>query len=266
MVNNAKTECAEKTLGRVLRGIFTLALFAFSAVDIFAAPMAVRFVTFNVDFQIPASKVRADVEKVEPKADVIMFQEAKNVTIDNFLGADWKVVQIIDQGDARRGSAIAFRTSLITQMLASGLRFGVGRNGEDMLDRYIAWADLKLINGLTIRVMSLHMPPARISYLQPVMADNLAGFVDETTYPVVVGGDWNFTVNNDPLKIEQMTGLVPRGVGIDGFYYSDEVVDVDAIFELRGLNVNSDHDPVQIVTQIDFADDQSSVADWALYN
>lgn len=228
------------------------------------ADLRVRFLTLNVDFNNTVSEVQADVQAVATRADIMMFQEAKDVTIDNFLDdATWTVYQVVDNGDARRGSALTIRKSILSQFLASGLRFGVDSNGEDMLDRYIAWADIVLTNGRTLRIMSLHMPPQRIAYLQEPMAENFITFANATPYPICAGGDWNYTVTNDPYGIEGATGLVARGVGIDGFYRTSGIIKFESIDELTGLNVNSDHDPVQIIT--DVSSPPSAVADWSVY-
>ncbi len=260
-----KAESMIALLGATGKGILTSAILCFLLTgDLFAAPLNVRFVTFNVDFSNSSAKVEADIAKIEPRSDIIMFQEAKNVTIDNFMDSDWTVYQVVNQGDAKRGSALAIRNSIMTELLATGLRFGVGRNGEDMLDRYIAWADVKLTNGRILRVMSLHMPPQRIAYLQPIMADNLKTFMDVTPYPVVIGGDWNFTVNNDPHGIRSANSLASKGVGIDGFYYKASIAEFVSINEMTGLNVESDHDPVQMISSV--SDLPSGVADWVLYH
>lgn len=228
-----------------------------------AAPLSVRFVTFNVNFNNTAAEIKADVQAVSARSDIIMLEEAKGVTVDNFLDSSWTVVQVVDQGDAKRGSAIAIRNSIMTQKLAEGLRFGVDSHGEAMLDRYIAWADLKLTNDQVIRVMALHMPPARFEYLQPILADNLVTFIGTSPDPVVVGADWNYTVTNDPYDIEGRTGLVARGVGIDGFYRDPDVVSFTSITQLTGLNVISDHDPVQMIASVQSP--QSAVSEWVLY-
>src|SRR5690349_15792534 len=86
-----------------------------------ASPLTVRFVTFNVNFNNSDAKIKADVQTVAPEGDIIMFQEAKGVTIDNYLDANWTVVQVVNQGDAKRGSAIAIRNSIMAQKLAQGL-------------------------------------------------------------------------------------------------------------------------------------------------
>lgn len=259
-----KLHLQPRVYGFVAGRVFIVScIFALACSHLVAAPLTVRFVTFNVNFNNTAAEIKADVQAVSARADIMMLQEAKGVTIDNFLDASWTVVQVVDQGDAKRGSAIAIRNSIMTQKIADGLRFGVDNHGEEMLDRYIAWADVKLTNDRILRVMALHMPPARFDYLQPIMADNLVTFIGATTYPVVVGGDWNYTVNNDPYSIEGRTGLIARGVGIDGFYRDPDAVSFTSITQLTGLNVISDHDPVQMITSVQSP--QSAVPDWTLY-
>ena len=95
------------------------------------------------------------------------------------------------------------------------------------------------------------------------MANNVVDFVNSTPYPMIIGGDWNFNVNDDPYGISSDTGLRQRGRGIDGFYYSENVFEFSAIYALKGLDVNSDHDPVQIVVDVQ---PLAAVADWQLYD
>jgi endonuclease/exonuclease/phosphatase family metal-dependent hydrolase len=228
-----------------------------------ALPLQVRFVTFNVDFNNTTNEIRNDVQATAAHADIMMFQEAKWVTIDNFLGTAWTVYQVVDQGDARRGSALAVRNSIVSQITAQGLVKGVDADGVDMLDRYIAWMDIELTNSQKLRIMSLHMPPGRYREKQPPMADTLVTLVNGTPRPVVVGGDWNYTVENDPYNIEGRTGLTARGIRIDGFYRDRDVVKLSSLTELTTLNVNSDHSPVQMITNVH--PPQSQVADWSMY-
>jgi hypothetical protein len=239
---------------------FRLRVLAFSAVvamvlaggnsRAFASSLSVRFVTFNVDFNNTAQQIDSDISAVSPNADIIMFQEAKWVSIADSFGSGWTVYQVTDQGDAQQGSAIAIRNSIKSQVLATGLVLGVDHGSAAMLDRYIAYADVKLTNGLVIRVMALHMPPERFQYLQPTMASNLEDFVNQTPYPVVVGADWNYTVNDDPYDIQGAVGLIPKGSGIDGFYYDDSAADFVSLTKMSGLNCNSDHDPVKMVANM----------------
>lgn len=224
---------------------------------------SIRFVTFNVNFGNTNAQIREDIRSLRPECDFMLLQEAKWVTVDNFLGNLWTVHQIVDSGDARRGSAIAVRNAAIKEILATGLQMGVPSNGEDMLDRYIAWMDVELNNGRRIRVMSMHMPPQRIEYLQPIMGDNLAAFVEQSPYPVLIGADWNFTVNLDKWGLRTKMGFISQGVGIDGFYYDPAGYTLTGIQALTSLNVNSDHNPVRMTASIGAP--ASNVHDWNLY-
>lgn len=223
---------------------------------------SIRFVTFNVNFNNTNAQIRSDIRSLRSECDFMLLQEAKWVTVDDFLGNLWTVYQVVDSGDARRGSAIAVRNAAIKQILATGLELGVRSNGEDILDRYIAWMDVELNNSRRIRVMSIHMPPKRIEYLQPIMGDNLAAFVETSPYPVLVGGDWNFTVNLDKWGLRTKMGFISQGVNIDGFYYDPTGYTLTGIQALTSLNVNSDHDPVRMTALIGAP---SSVYDWNLY-
>lgn len=214
------------------------------------APLQVRFVTYNVNFARSAERVRADVAKIAPHADVLMFQEAKFVVLDRFLGPEWTVVQEVAETDAKQGTAIAIRRSILARTRGEGLTFGVDNRGAKMHDRYIAWVDAELVNGRILRLLSAHMPPARFGHLQPPMAENLVEFVRKSPHPVVAGGDWNFRVEKDPHGIGERSGLVPRGAGIDGFFRSAGVVRCLALDELKGLKVSSDHDPVRMVARV----------------
>jgi endonuclease/exonuclease/phosphatase family metal-dependent hydrolase len=248
---------------RALLHCLLMSLVAVSSVHAQATVQSVRFLTLNVDFNNTSNEIKADVQAVASYADVMMFQEAKTVTIDNFLGTAWTVYQVVDQGDAKRGSALAVRNSVINRKLGQGIVKGVDADGVEMLDRYIVWMDVELINGQVLRLMCLHMPPKRFDFKQPPMADSLVTLVNGTPYPVVVGGDWNYTVENDPYGIQRRTGLVPRGVGIDGFYRDRTVVKFTSMAELLSLNVNSDHDPVQMITSV--SPPVAGVSGWSLY-
>lgn len=227
-------------------------------------PVDIRFITFNVDFNKTAQKIQADVTKVLPHADIIMFQEAKWVNLASFVNADWYVYQVTNQGDAKQGSAIAYRKSVVTQRISTGIVLGVAREpGMDLLDRYMNYMDVRLTNNQVIRLIALHMPPQRYVELQTPMANNLATLANGTSHPVIVGADWNFTVNNDPRKIKQKTGLEPKGIGIDGFFYDTTATSFTSLTEMTSLNVASDHDPVQMILKV--YNVSSQVLDWSCY-
>lgn len=230
-------------------------------------PLRVRFVTFNVNFNNSTAKIREDIQKVEARADVLMTQESKWVTIANFLDPEtWAVCQIVNNGDAQRGSAVAYRKGVVNTVGNSGLRLSVAAGDAEMLDRYLTWIDLEFTNGQLIRCISLHMPPNRYRELQPPMANSLATFTKSISHPVIAGGDWNFTVVNDPHKIKNACGLIPEGVGIDGFFYNSDAIEFISKNRMTGLGVNSDHPPVQMITRVyNIALPTSDVDDWAIY-
>lgn len=229
-----------------------------------ATPQFVRFATFNVNFNNSTAKIRDDVQTLATYVDIISIQEAKSVTIDNFLGNAWTVFQVVNEGDAKRGSAIAIRKSVMNRVRGSGLVLGSSA-GSGIMRRYIAWADVEFTNGRTVRVMALHYPPRRADNLWPEFTSNFVTFANNSPYPVIAGGDWNFRVNNDPQKIKRDTGLEMLGIdiGIDGFAFDSTVLEFYSITLLSGLPINSDHVPVRLNVNVQPVD--SSVSDWTLY-
>lgn len=214
-----------------------------------SGPLKVRFITYNVNFNSKPERVKKDVTVLAPRADVIMFQEAKNVRLRDFLGKEWVVHQVM-KTDAEQGAAVAVRRSIIKQKLKEDLEFGVDNRGVKMHDRYMAWMDVELEGGRKLRLVSLHMPPKRFAQLQPPMVANLVKFVRSSPHPLVIGADWNFEVNKDPHGIQGKTGLKNRGLGIDGFYSSADVVHCQSMKKLTGLATVSDHKPVQMIARI----------------
>jgi len=228
--------------------VFIVLFAAWAAVGLQAGPMTVRFLTYNVNFNTSAANVGKDLDLLAPKADILMFQEAKNVKITSMLDANvWSVYQVTNSVPGKQGSALAVRNTVKAAVLNWGLQFGVDNHGEQMNDRYILWADLRLTNGQVLRVLSLHFPPARFEYLQPLMAANLVDFVNGSPYPVVAGADWNFPVNNDKWGIQNKTGLKPKGDGIDGFFYDASVVDFLSLEKLKNLATHNDHTAVLMI-------------------
>ena len=207
-----------------------------------------RVVTANVNFGNGPAKVREDIKRYRPKADVILFQEVKNVDLKNFFNLDnWKVLQNTSS-KAKAGSAVVYRKSVVSKQVNRGLHIGTRPHGKDILTRWINWVDVKLVNGTVVRLASLHMPPARYPGLQDNMVRNTVDFIKKSPHPVLVGGDWNFKVNNDPKNITGKTGLKARGKGIDGFYFAAKTVKFVNIKRLA--KGNSDHHPVRMVVKV----------------
>lgn len=89
---------------------------------------------------------------------------------------------------------------------------------NDLMDRWIAWGDFEVVaTGKRITAASLHMPPIRVrSVAYAPYADNVVKFIQDATYPVVIGADWNWQVDDDPGGIGRRTGMKFRGFSIDG--------------------------------------------------
>lgn len=81
------------------------------------------------------------------------------------------------------------------------------------------------------------------------MADNVVGLSNAHPNRLLLGGDWNKTVNNDPNEISSRTGgrIVPRGLGIDGFYKPRALTN-EALW--RGPDIHSPHDPIQMAVSV----------------
>src|SRR5690606_2620251 len=92
----------------------------------------IRVVTANVDFTLRPAKVREDLERIIERADIICFQEAKNVDLDRLIrDNDWEVWQP-QANEATRGSAVAWRKS-VAKVKAKGRKIGTRPHGRGML-------------------------------------------------------------------------------------------------------------------------------------
>ncbi|MGZ4436677.1 MAG: hypothetical protein ACXVW6_03505 [Nocardioidaceae bacterium] len=191
-----------------------------------------RVATFNVDWALPERAVDHDLDDLKPHADVLLAQEAKNVTVERLLGGGWHTHQDLERRD-KRGTAVSWRTGI--REPGSGYALGVRPGSEEMLTRWISWTDAE-IDGTVVRIASTHRPPPRYDELWPRFDDALSRFVHDSPHPVLVGLDSN-TRTHDGL--EQDTGLHWHGVGIDCFLTDMQLTDVHAL--PRG---NSDHHPV----------------------
>ena len=221
-----------------------------------AAPaQQVRVVTANVDFGLSARKVRKDLARIRPQADVILVQEARDVRLRKLVPRKGWAVKQRTSSPARRGSAVLVRRSIATSIGGLSLVRGVGASPCDDIDndgkpdgintRYIARVDIGLVNGTTLKVASLHMPPPRCwGSVYNRMADSVVRMTRNTRGRLVLGADWNKIVRNDPNDINGRTGLKIRAPrGFDGFYVRSSIptTRAKALFDTR-----SDHDPVRM--------------------
>jgi endonuclease/exonuclease/phosphatase (EEP) superfamily protein YafD len=169
---------------------------------------------------------------------------------------------------ATRGTAIAVRRSAASYVgklrlvRATGSvtckRLSNGRSGN-IGTRYMALVDVRLSNGQKVNLISVHMPPKRCwgtTYDQ--MATKVVSEINSARKRpgrVIVGGDWNKVVRNNPNNIKGRTGLVPRGPAVDGTNQPG----IDGFFVPKGLSVSglrslarhrSDHRAVQLTVTI----------------
>jgi len=210
----------------------------------------IRLVTANVDFTLRPFMVKEDLAFIIEHADVITFQEAKRVDIDQLItDPDWSVYQPMAT-DALKGSGVAWRNDKFKRK-ATGRTIGTKPFGRGMLPRYIAWARLE-IDGQDIVFSSLHMPPKRFwGWLYNNMLRNVEDFIWTRYAPVVIGGDWNKLVSRatDLLQMAKRVNGRFFGVHIDGFLVIPKgKLRVVRVKKLR--ETHSDHDPVQVVIEV----------------
>lgn len=212
-----------------------------------------RLVTANVDFTLRPYMVKEDLKFIMEHADVITFQEAKRVDIDALITDDgWGVYQPMAT-DATKGSGVAWRKE-VGKRKGVGKRVGTRPFGRGMLTRYIAFVRLE-IDGRDYVFASMHMPPKRFwGFLYNNMLKNVEEFVKEFDCPVIVGSDWNKIVGRavDLVKLGQRVNGKMFGVHIDGFLIvAKRRIKVIKVRKLR--DTHSDHDPVQVVVELDKA-------------
>ena len=232
-----------------------------------AAPQDVRVLTVNVDFGNSAAKVKQDFRRYAPKADIILMQEAKKVTLRRLLGNQW-VVRQRTSDPGRRNSAIVVRRSILRdQDGVTGFALTKGtEGGQDacqMETRWIAHAVVHLANGGAVRVASLHLPKKACDQTNPAFYSEMATQVVELSdrYPrrLLLGGDWNKVVRSDPRDIsgrsnERIVPRAPRG-DIDGFYLRARLPQVGRAQQLARPNTHprnhpDGHRPVRVVVSV----------------
>lgn len=225
-----------------------------------AAPaQQVRVVTANINFGLSPKTVRKDLARIRSNADVILVQEARDVRLRKLVPRDGWAVKQRTSSPAKRGSAVLVRRSIATSIGSLSLVRGVGASPCEDIDgdgrpdgigtRYIARVNIGLVNGRTLKVASLHMPPKRCwGSVYDRMADNVVRMVKNTRGKLVLGADWNKIVRNDPNDINGRTGLKIRAPrGLDGFYVRSSIPTTRA----RPLfDTHSDHDPVRMTITV----------------
>lgn len=206
----------------------------------------IRVVTANVDFTLRPTKVREDLERIIERADIICFQEAKNVDLDRLIrDNDWEVWQP-QANEATRGSAVAWRKS-VAKVKARGRQIGTRPHGRGMLTRHLVWVRL-VVDGHNLTVVSAHLPPKRYwGLLYGLMLRSISRFVAGRKGAVLIGADWNKIVTraSDLAHFARRFKAQRRGVHIDGFILAGRGKWRFASKAKILFNTNSDHSPVQ---------------------
>lgn len=153
-------------------------------------------------------------------ADVLLLQEAKNITVANLLPKGWVSLQVTTSA-ATKGSCIAFDGDVfecVHRKLVPGAWPSIGGRRVGMLVRYFQVAILRhRESGRLVRVISAHLPPMRFRALQPGYTKRLAAWTRRPS--VVVGADANMAF---PRFAAQL-GLRTRNDGIVGIATNLEV-------------------------------------------
>lgn len=240
-------------------GLATAGASAATAAPLAADPQRVRVVTVNVDFGAPPETVRSDFERYSRHADVIMLQEARDVWLRNLVDTDTWIVRQDTSSESTRGSALAIRRDAVRATNGvTDFRLVKGTDGGPCPDggiqtRWIAVADVHLRNGATLVAASLHMPPPRCATgpgsLYAVMADNVVALSNRHPSRLLLGGDWNKTVSEDPNDISGRSDgrIVPRGIGIDGFYKPKALTN-EPLTSLG--DIFGHHEPIQMAVSV----------------
>lgn len=148
-------------------------------------------------------------------SDVIVLQEAKDMTLKQCLPDGWKACQDTST-EAKAGSAIAVEKS-VWAVRDWWLVYGCPPPPQGgMLTRYIAVAVLEhKATGLVWSAMSAHEPPQRYAGMQPQFTANLKAAKQkqkEKGRRVVIGADANMPLG----KLANQVGGKPYGYGIVG--------------------------------------------------
>ena len=178
----------------------------------------VDLVTSNTDFY--SGRNRQLVHQLCTYGDVLLLQEAKDMTLRDVLPADWRSLQNTSS-DAKKGSCIAVDNRRV-KVLEHYLTVGCGPPpGGGMMTRYIATAVCEMRhNGAVFTAISAHYPPRRYAMqweeyttsLKRVRA-NVRGKVP------VIGTDANMPIGQLAAKLNSKA----YGVGIIGFVTSAKV-------------------------------------------
>lgn len=166
--------------------------------------MSLTICSANVDWA--AGHDREYLRWLTDQADVLLLQEAKNITVGNMIPGYWRSLQDTSSPDTA-GTCIAINTRTVALNGPHGYTIGsrpiFGIQRFRMLNRWIAYARIRDIEaGGHCMAVSAHFPPGRFRLLQPGFERNLRGRMRGRK--VVIGTDANQPVEQlaDRLGLE----------------------------------------------------------------
>jgi hypothetical protein len=203
-----------------------------------------RIATENLHWPNTDAEKRHDIRRVTPNAGLIFFQETYRTPIGQILGNKWETLDSDQTG--KRDIAVAWRKDN-HHALKKGFHI-IGHMEKGSKKTFaIAWVEFE-----NFIVGSVHPPHGAYEKedpgIQEECAKGVATWVNAQLKPVLLGGDWNKDIHNDPYGLARRTGLVWHGGGsrnIDGFL-ADKRFDFS---NMRSLDagIYSDH-PVVFAT------------------
>lgn len=162
-------------------------------------------VTANLDFHSGSN--RDYLAHLTADADLLLLQEAKDITVADLLPSGWESYQDTSS-DAKAGSCIAVRSGALTVDRAWLVKGCDAPPDNGMLPRWIACADVISDDGDSFTAISAHAPPPRYSGLVPGFNAQLAIVCDSNPRPLV-GAD----ANQDIDAFARALGNGMRAVG-----------------------------------------------------
>lgn len=216
--------------------------------------MSIRVITQNLNYNLARKGGWDDiVRSLQPQADVILFQEAKNTDLRKYEDDEWQVFQRSSRknGDGLNGTGIMWRRSIGTR-LADGVFLladkGKGRKAVKMQDRYLAYVDIEVTElQRVVRFVAGHYPPGRFKKLWPASNRNVDRFIAMTRkagLAFVMGFDFNHKKTGNQQGIAQRVAVFNTGHRIDGFVVARKLQATPS--EDLGNN-RSDHNPQRTV-------------------
>jgi exonuclease III len=184
--------------------------------------------------------------------DIILVQEAWDIDLRKFLPDGFATNQITSGTRDKGGVAVVWRKSVFS-LVSKDLIFGcTAPAGTEMATRWFSKAVLKNdSNGRIDTFISCHFPARQTAVetgLQKPMATRMIEiYQNRKNNNILIGGDFNFLIDDDPHNISGRSTMIRRGPRIDGFYMHPSL---DPSGAYRGDNIYSHHYPVSVKVDI----------------